>query len=87
MTQRKLIMTAGVLLLFFGGLGFCMRQIAVGGENPTMLQEISLKIIDSITFLAGAYLGANVLEKGKGWIEAFKDRGGSPNGPTGDNDA
>ena len=75
MSQRKLIITSAVLLLLLFGLAICIRQIAGEGANPEMLLQITAKLIDAVTTITLGYLGANVLDKAKGVIEAFKTGG------------
>lgn len=72
MSQRKLIVTAATLLLLLFGLAVCIRQIAGEGANPEMLLQITAKLIDAITTITLGYLGANVLDKAKGVVEALR---------------
>lgn len=85
MSQRKALIAAGVLLLLFTVLLYCVYQIAHEAKNSAMLVDIALAVLTSgIVTITLAYFGANVLDKGKGMIEAFKGRN-NPTETTGQN--
>jgi heme/copper-type cytochrome/quinol oxidase subunit 2 len=84
-SQRKLYLTAGVLFLLMCVLFFCVWQIAHSGANAAMLLEIALTVIGSgIVVITLGYLGANVLDKAKGVIDAVKGNKTTPGGITGE---
>ena len=74
MSQRKLIITAGVLLLLLFGMAIGIKQIAGAGANPEMLLEVVSKLISAVTTITLGYLGANVLDKAQGVVEALRGK-------------
>ena len=74
MSQRKLIITAGVLLLLLFGMAIGIKQIAGAGDNPEMLLEVVSKLISAVTTITLGYLGANVLDKAQGVVEALRGK-------------
>ena len=74
MNSRKLYMAGGACLSLMGLTWYLSVALTGDVVNAEALVKIVAQCIDAVTTVVLGYLGANVLDKAKGVIEALKTK-------------
>jgi hypothetical protein len=71
-SQRKLILAGGVSVALLGLVWYIAVRLTGDVKNSASLTEVIGQAIDAVQTVTLGYLGANVLDKAKGVVEALR---------------